>query len=135
MVTISPTILTMAAAPSAAGKPCHCMKNGKEKTPMKPPSLPTAAAIPWPIVRTFTGKIDKGGGIRPELGKEVTQAIGDEKRVRQLFNVRNEGEQAECHPHYCEAEALDGLAAQLVHRERRDYMTRRRENGEDCRAA
>ena len=45
---------------SAVRRPCHCSRIGKRNTPTKPPSLPAAEAMPWPVVRPSTGKISAG---------------------------------------------------------------------------
>src|ERR1700733_12436850 len=71
--------LTIAAAPSAAGRPCQCIKNGKVKTPKKPPDLAhggsdtttSSSNLYWKDLR----RVDEGGGIRAELGKEITEAV------------------------------------------------------------
>jgi len=59
-VTKMPSRLTAAAIDSAARRPPALSRMGKKKTPTKPPSLPVAEAIPWPVVRPATGKSSAG---------------------------------------------------------------------------
>src|SRR6202034_261679 len=64
------------------------------------------------------GGVDEGGGVGAELGEEVAEAVDNEKRPRESFDVGDQGEQAEGDAHHGEAEDLDGLAAEAVHGER-----------------
>lgn len=59
-VTRMPIALTIAATISAAARPPQLIRMGNRNTPMKPPILPAAAAMPCPVVRPCTGKISAG---------------------------------------------------------------------------
>jgi hypothetical protein len=78
----------------------------------------------------------RSGWLFRESLKAFTLGFGQQeivgKGVYQLLDVGNEGEQAERNCHHSEAETLDCLAAKLIHRERRDRITGRREDSEDA---
>ena len=58
---------------------------------MKPPILPAAAAMPWPVVRAFhrkeLGRIDEGRRVRPEFGEEIADAVDDQEGIDEFLDT------------------------------------------------
>src|ERR1700733_8562725 len=82
-------------------------------------TMTSSSNLYWKDLR----RVDEGGGIRAELGKEITEAVDDQEWVHQLLDIGNEGEQAKAQRHHSETGALYGLVAKLFYGQRRDRIT------------
>src|ERR1700684_629752 len=72
--------------------------------------------------REYLRRVNKGRSVGTKLGEEITETVDEQESDGQLFYIGDDSQQAKSAGHHAEAEALDSLAAHLIHHPRRDRV-------------